>query len=476
MPFQSTRGAKRSAVSENLIPATAPATKLHKDTSGDVRTAATVTAAVRTSPLVSLWSFVAGAVAGIRFSDTADRLAPRVVTAAVPTDATGGATPAAQSLVQLTQVEWQAALARLSVVEQLQSQLTEAQSQLKAAEATFGRKFEEQTQSGIARENAVKDSCQQEINALDSIVEALSQRIKARNMVVHRLSDTAAVSNPAALERLVKARVDSVGPNRESSPVSQSITAITRIGRPGAGNRAVLVEYSSSQAKHRTYALSRQLRQQGISMTDELTPKQQQAQKALDPDRIALRSKGFRTWFRHGTLWYLDQGVPRECKQGEAVKLPQPQGSPPRPNMPAAKAPPRGPSSHLKQAPGRSRGSIPTCAPRANRVVAPIVTRRAALLHLFLQAASRLVAPQALSAPRMPLWLGVTQSLLWTWVLLLLLVQLQVLLVWLHLILLAPLQLPLQSAQSLHQLGPLLPQTPNRRLPASSNSNCPSPY
>ncbi|DBA87911.1 TPA: hypothetical protein ACH3X1_004899 [Trebouxia sp. C0004] len=199
----------------------------------------------------------------------------------------------------------------------------DALSRARVAEvATFGKKFEEQTQSSIARENAVKDSCQQRINALDSIVETLSQRIRARNMVVHGLPDTAAVSNPAALERLVKARVDSVGPNRGSSPVFQSITAVTRIGRSGTSNRAVLVEYSSSQAKHRTYALSRQLRQQGISLTDELTPKQQQAQKAPDPDRIALRSIGFRTWFRHGTLWYLDQGVPRECKQGEAVSLP----------------------------------------------------------------------------------------------------------------------------------------------------------
>ncbi|DBA74357.1 TPA: hypothetical protein ACH3X1_011130 [Trebouxia sp. C0004] len=254
MPFESPHGAKRSAISEDLIPATAPAIQLHKDTSGDFRTAATVTAAV-------------------------------------PTDATG-TTPAAQSLVQLTQVEWQAALARLSVDEQLQSQLTEAQSQLKAAEATFGKKLRSRLRAALPGR---MQSSQQRINALDSIVETLSQRVRARNMVIHGLPETAAVSNPAALERLVKARVDSVGPNRESSPVSQSITAVTRIGRPGAGNRAVLVEYSSSQAKHRAYALSRQLRQQGISLTDELPPKQQQAQKALDPDCIALRSKGFCT-------------------------------------------------------------------------------------------------------------------------------------------------------------------------------------
>ena len=132
------------------------------------------------------------------------------------------------------------------------------------------------------------------------------------------------------------------------------------------------VQARHSQAKHKTYALSRQLSQQGIFLTDELTPKQQQAQNALDPGRIALRSKGFRTWFGHGTLWYLDQGVPRECKQGEAVRLPPTQGSPPRPNMPAARAPPRGPSGRPRRTPDRSGGSAPAGTPRANRVVAPI--------------------------------------------------------------------------------------------------------
>ena len=45
MPFQGTRGVKRSADLEALVPATTPATKLHKDASGDVLTAATVKAA-----------------------------------------------------------------------------------------------------------------------------------------------------------------------------------------------------------------------------------------------------------------------------------------------------------------------------------------------------------------------------------------------------------------------------------------------
>ena len=148
-------------------------------------------------------------------------------------------------------------MARIATFEQLPAQLAEVQSQLKAAVISFNKKLEEQTQSSVAREDAVRDSRQQRISALDSTLEMLNQRIRARNMVVHALPDTAAVSKPAALERLVKDRVDSIGPNRGSSQVSQSITTVTRIGRLGVGNRAMLVEYSSNQAKHKTYALSR---------------------------------------------------------------------------------------------------------------------------------------------------------------------------------------------------------------------------
>jgi hypothetical protein len=41
--------------------------------------------------------------------------------------------------------------------------------------ASFSKKLEEQTQNSVARENAIRDSCQQRISALDSTVEMLSQ-------------------------------------------------------------------------------------------------------------------------------------------------------------------------------------------------------------------------------------------------------------------------------------------------------------
>ncbi|DBA85575.1 TPA: hypothetical protein ACH3X2_005665 [Trebouxia sp. C0005] len=425
MPFQGTRKAKRSAVSEGLVPATAPATKLHKDTSGDVRTAATVTVAV-------------------------------------PTDA-AGTTPAAQPLVQLTQVEWQAALARISALEQLPTHLTEAQSQQKAAEASFMEKLEEQTQSSLARINAVKDNCQQRINAMDSTMEMLSQRVRARNMVVHGLPDIAAVSNPAALERSVKDRVDSVGPNRGSSLVSQSIMAVTCIGRLGTGNKAVLVEYSSSQVQHKTYAFSRQLRQQGISLTDELTPKQQQAQKALDQTALPCDPRASAHGSSRGPCGtWVRVCLGSSLSSANRVRLSGYHKSKALHLGPAA----RGPSSHPRQTLGRSGGSTPAGTPRASRVGAPVLAgcrlppRPASPAasppgpsHAFVVGSDPITATDtSLAAPIGP-----------------------VLLVRLQLHLLAPLRLPLQSAQFLHQLVPLLQPPPNRGLPASNNNNCLSP-
>ena len=112
-------------------------------------------------------------------------------------------------------------------------------------------------------------------------------------MVMHGIPDTAALSKPADLERFVKNKVNAATPSRGPS-VSHAITAVMHIGRPGEGNRSVLVEYATNQAKHKAYALSRELRRNGLHRSDELTLKQLQAHKAMEPDVAALRSKGYR--------------------------------------------------------------------------------------------------------------------------------------------------------------------------------------
>ncbi|KAL3134401.1 hypothetical protein ABBQ38_006463 [Trebouxia sp. C0009 RCD-2024] len=78
--------------------------------------------------------------------------------------------------------------------------------------------------------------------ALEATVEFLNQRVRSKNMVLHGVPDTAAISRPADLKRFVKCRLDDAAPGRGPSVVSQSVTMITHIGRPGGGNRAVLFQ------------------------------------------------------------------------------------------------------------------------------------------------------------------------------------------------------------------------------------------
>ena len=83
-------------------------------------------------------------------------------------------------------------------------------------------------------------------------------------------------------------------------------------------------------------------------------------------DRVALLSKGFHTWFRHGTLWYMDQNVRRECRKGEAIRLPHAQGCSPLSQGPSARVPARGPHGG-RAAPLRPAGSTPRASPRGPR-------------------------------------------------------------------------------------------------------------
>ncbi|DBA94335.1 TPA: hypothetical protein ACH3X1_001942 [Trebouxia sp. C0004] len=208
-----------------------------------------------------------------------------------------------------------------------QTELTAAYSDLAEFKGSVNKRLGEQTSHSIARETAVKDGLQQQVNAEGSSLEHLSQRIRANNIVLQGVPDIAAHSRPDDLTRY-------------------SIRAVSHIGRPGSGKRAVLVEFSTHTAKHEAFKLSPHLRCSGLYLADELTPKQLKAQKGLEADFSALKLKGFRPFYRRGELKYRDQGVNRTCKRGEAIRVSAPI-SPPRASPAPPGPPPRGP------APGR---------------------------------------------------------------------------------------------------------------------------
>ena len=178
---------------------------------------------------------------------------------------------------------------------------------------------------------------------------------------MHGVPDTAATSRPADLTRLVKGKLDAAAPRRGSAVApSQSVQAVSHIGRPGSNKRAVLVEFSTHTAKHEAFKLSPQLRREGLHLADKLTHKQLKAQKGLATDFSALKLKGFSPFYRRGQLLYRDQGINRTCKRGEAIRVSAPSNPPrasPGPHRPSPgpRAPAAARGNPNGQAPGHPR-------------------------------------------------------------------------------------------------------------------------
>ena len=202
-------------------------------------------------------------------------------------------TDAQQLRSDLLQAQNELAAVRSDLL-QTQTELATTRSDLAEFRGSIDKQLGDQTSHSIARETAVKHKLQQQLSAEGSSLEHLSQRVRANNIVLHGVPDIAAHSRPADLTHYFSNKLDVAAPCRgqSSQTLSQSIQAVSHIGRPGSGKRAVLVQFSTHTAKHEAFKLSPHLRRSGLHLADELTPKQLKAQKGLEADFSALKLKG----------------------------------------------------------------------------------------------------------------------------------------------------------------------------------------
>ena len=137
-------------------------------------------------------------------------------------------------------------------LQQTKTELAAARSELAESKAIWDKQLQYHTSHPIARKTAVKDELQQLISTGGSNLEHLKQRVRAHNIVMHGVPDTAATSRPADLTCLGKGKLDAAAPRRVATdPVpSDSIQAVSHIGKPGSSKRAVLVEFAIQTAKH----------------------------------------------------------------------------------------------------------------------------------------------------------------------------------------------------------------------------------
>lgn len=173
---------------KNLLPASIPAEKLHKEGSGDDSTAATVTAQL-----------------------SADILPATAVTV-----------PQSESAVVLS---------KLAFLERpwLRSALTWLQPSLSWQPPRTASVHSSRNKSNsVVRENVIKDSHRQHIAQLESTIEFLNQQVRSKNVVMHGVPDTASQLIWSALS---KARWVMLSMAR-SPPSLNFLTPITHMSRP----------------------------------------------------------------------------------------------------------------------------------------------------------------------------------------------------------------------------------------------------
>ena len=124
-----------------------------------------------------------------------------------PAEAADSPAPASSPAASSPTVTLATLLARIEALEaetqhlrtdlkQTQTELAAAHSELARSRVALDTRLQDHTSHCIARETAVKDELQQLVSTEGSSLEHLSRRIKANNIVMHGLPDTAATSRP----------------------------------------------------------------------------------------------------------------------------------------------------------------------------------------------------------------------------------------------------------------------------------------
>lgn len=135
--------------------------------------------------------------------------------------------------------------------------------------------------------------------ALESRQEITEIQAKSNNLILYNIAE----SSPADTEANVKSLL--------GETATASIVETRRLGpiKPGAAKpRGLLVKFASSSGKHAAYKQSRNLRQQGIFIDDDLTQKQQQERQRLRGEFTQLKASGLKPFWRGSKLMKITQG------------------------------------------------------------------------------------------------------------------------------------------------------------------------
>ena len=165
----------------------------------------------------------------------------------------------------------------------------------------------------LAEMSAHKAALSDQVEELSVVVQQTQTAQRETHIIVHGMPEQEGTAPEVALARACAA----------AGQPEQVWQEVRRIGRrqpgPTAKPRPLLVKSTSVPQKHKLFKLSRDFRQRGLYMDDDLTVQQQRVRKELSPQYVALRQAGRQPFWRLDRLFYKDGDRVRVFHQGDQL-------------------------------------------------------------------------------------------------------------------------------------------------------------
>ena len=157
-------------------------------------------------------------------------------------------------------------------------------------------------------------------------LEQLDRANRSLNLVIYNVPEKdPSIKGGAAAFQACEGDMDAIPllENITSGPEDLKDAHIERIGRVSAGiqkARPIRVTFHAMYQKHAFLAYTKDLRQAGIRVDDDLTRLQQQQRQDLDGDFKILKAKGCKPFFRGSQLKCHVNNKLRFCSKGQATE------------------------------------------------------------------------------------------------------------------------------------------------------------
>ena len=174
-----------------------------------------------------------------------------------------------------------------------------------------------QVNTRLAKLESMVQDHSHKFQALDRKAEGVQRRARQLDLVLYNLPEE------AEEEKDDDAIATLVWRTACAATAPEFTIKVKRLGARSKGHRPVLVTFDTMDDKHTFLKYANTLKPTGVKWDDYLTRQQQSERRSLATDFQALKTKGYKPFYRGSVLKYRIADKTHNCSMGQALKAPK---------------------------------------------------------------------------------------------------------------------------------------------------------